>query len=116
MSTTIPKQAAGSSISESELFISRELSWLSFNSRVLEEAQFAGNPLLERLKFIAIFSSNLDEFFMVRVAGLLRKMRSGIIERDPAGNTPVDEWQAVRKKCCRLICRQYSILNKGLLS
>jgi polyphosphate kinase len=115
MSTTIQKQAAGSNISDTELFISRELSWLAFNARVLEEAQFAGNPPLERLKFIAIFSSNLDEFFMVRVAGLLRKIRSGSSERDPAGNTPLEQWRAVRKRCENLIKKQYSILNDEIL-
>ena len=69
-------------------FISRELSWLDFNSRVLDEAGFVANKLLERLKFIAIFSSNLDEFFMVRIAGLRQLVQTGANRPDPAGNRP----------------------------
>ncbi|MBC7562512.1 MAG: hypothetical protein H7305_06300, partial [Gemmatimonadaceae bacterium] len=62
---------------EAHLFFSRELSWLEFNARVLNEARDPRTPLLERLKFLAIFSSNLDEFYMVRVGGLRRKLKSG---------------------------------------
>src|SRR2546430_4220106 len=76
MQPTIP---AGVALDDPALYINRELSWLEFNRRVLEEAQDSRVPLLERLKFIAIVASNLDEFFMVRVGGLQQKIQAGII-------------------------------------
>src|SRR3954454_22063982 len=73
------------------LYFNRELSWLEFNRRVLEEAQDPTVPLLERLKFLAIFESNLDEFFMVRVGGLPQKFAVGITYGSGADRTPVKE-------------------------
>ncbi len=100
---------------DSELFISRELSWLDFNSRVLDEAFCPANPLLERLKFIAIFSSNLDEFFMVRIAGLRQLVKMEQNLPDPAGNRPADQRAAARRKIERLVKRQYSCLHDEIL-
>ena len=79
------------SLDDPSLYFNRELSWLEFNRRVLEEAQDASVPLLERLKFLAIFESNLDEFFMVRVGGLQQKVQSGIVYGSGADHMPVKE-------------------------
>ena len=98
-----------------EAFLSRELSWLEFNSRVLEEAQDLRNPLLERLRFFCIFHSNLDEFFMVRVASLMRRVRDGKNRPDPAGLTPFRQLAMVKGRVRELEQKSYRLLHQGLL-
>jgi polyphosphate kinase len=92
---------------QSDAFVNREVSWLEFNRRVLEEAQDPSVPLLERVKFLAIFSSNLDEFFMVRVAELKRRMRSGDPETGPDGLTPAETMATVAARAHELADAQH---------
>jgi polyphosphate kinase len=102
-----PKEATGTLPLPPDRFHNRELSWLSFNERVLEEALDPTVPLLERLKFLAIMSSNLDEFFMVRVAGLKRQIEAGVNERYPDGRTPRQVFLEVAERCVSLVQRQH---------
>lgn len=95
-------------------FFNRELSWLEFNQRVLEEAQDQSIPLLERLKFLAITASNLDEFFMVRVGGLQLMLESGIRKRDPAGLTPDKQLAAISNRARQLTKDQYACYQEQL--
>jgi polyphosphate kinase len=100
-----------------EHFINRELSWLEFNARVLEEAQDPSNPLLERVKFLSIFSSNLDEFFMVRVAGLREQAFGGVAPQDVAadGLDALTQLQRISQRTRELVEQQYKCWNKQIL-
>ncbi len=96
------------------LFINRELSWLDFNARVLHEAADPRNPLLERLKFASIFSTNLDEFFMVRVAGLRRQIAATVVQAPPDGLTAQEQLDAIFTKVAALATSQRRLLHDEL--
>ncbi len=95
-------------------FLSRELSWLDFNQRVLEAAKNVANPPLERLKFLAITGSNLDEFFMVRVGGLIIMRRAGKRTRDVVGMTPKMRQEAIAVRAREMVAEQYACLRELL--
>jgi polyphosphate kinase len=97
------------------LFINRELSWLQFNARVLHEAFDARNRLLERVKFLSIFSTNLDEFYMVRVAGLRRQIAAGVQHVPPDGMSPTEQLAAITQKVAELMELQRKCLYDVLL-
>ena len=98
-------------------YVNRELSWLEFNARVLEEAADPSNPWLERLKFLAIFCSNLDEFFEIRVAGLQQQAYAGVEPQDYGadGMAPAEQLAAIDRRAHELVAEQYRILNDEVL-
>src|SRR5687768_1294405 len=93
----------GPDLSDPSLYINRELSWLAFNERVLDQARTDSHPLLERIKFLAIAANNLDEFFMVRVATLTRQHRAGLHTISPDGLTLGEQLAAVRSRAERML-------------
>lgn len=95
-------------------YINRELSWLEFNSRVLEEAQDRTNPLLERIKFLSIASSNLDEFFMIRVASLKDQVHAGLSKADDSGMTPAEQLKRISIKIHSMVYEQYNCYNRSV--
>ena len=93
-------------------YINRELSWLDFNARVLNEASDERNPLLERAKFLAIFSSNLDEFFQVRVSGLMEQVEAGSAKRSPDGRTAAEQTAAIRARVSDLVAEHALLVRE----
>src|SRR5690242_9369867 len=94
-------------VEDPSLYINREASWLAFNGRVLEEANDDSNPLLERGKFLAISASNLDEFFEVRVAGLLQRIEEGFIDAGPDALSAQQERELIGVENHRFMDEQY---------
>src|SRR5438105_4025796 len=112
----LPKEVpAANRFSDPRNFINRELSWLEFNRRVLEEAQDPTQPLIERVKFLTIFSSNLDEFFEIRVAGIKQQIESETSHLGPDGLSPTDTLNSIQRVVRELVGAQYVLWNEELL-
>jgi polyphosphate kinase len=115
---TEPRAAAtipATSLDDPSLYISRELSWLEFNDRVLEEALDARNPLFERVKFVAIYGTNLDEFFMIRVAAIKQQIEAQVVRRSEDGRTPTEHLAAISQRLRASLPLQMHLLNHELL-
>lgn len=102
-------------LNDPALYLNRELSWLEFNRRVLEEALDTRHPLLERVKFLSIFHSNLDEFYMIRVSGLRRQLTAVAAEAPPDGMKPAEQIEAIRSSVKPLLAQAYELWSADLL-
>ncbi len=114
-SVKLPAQPPIVAESDPSLFLNRELSWLDFNRRVLAEAEDEGNPLLERLKFVAIFGSNLDEFFMKRVGGLKQQLALNVLELTPDGRSPKEQLEAINAAVRPMVAAQHRVFLEQLV-
>jgi polyphosphate kinase len=101
-------------LTKPEYFLNRELSWMEFNRRVLEEAQDEHQPLLERVKFLVIVSSNLDEFFEIRVAGIKQQIESGVNDTGPDGLTPTQVFDGIRQRVLTMVAEQHRLWSGEL--
>jgi polyphosphate kinase len=110
-----PSLTTAIDLDDESLYLNRELSWIEFNKRVLEEAEDLTHPLLERLKFLAIFSTNLDEFFMIRVAGLQEQIYSGVTELSSDGMTPLEQMREIRARLIPMYKRQADVWRKTIV-
>jgi polyphosphate kinase len=110
-----PPRAVERNLSDPENFVNRELAWLEFNRRVLEEAQDPTQPLIERVKFVTIFSSNLDEFFEIRVAGIKQQIESATSDVGPDGMSPTETFNNIQRVVRELLTTQYALWNDELL-
>src|SRR5215467_7087270 len=102
------------SLDDPKYFLNRDTSWLAFNRRVLEEAEDTGNPLLERLKFLSISASNLDEFFEIRVAAMMQQIEDGYNEAGPDGFTLTEKRDVLNKLTHEFVDEQYGCWNARL--
>ena len=109
-----PAESPAKKLSAPANFINRELSWIEFNRRVLEEAQDATQPLIERVKFLTIFSSNLDEFFEIRVAGIKQQIESETSDVGPDGLSPSETFNAIQRLAHELVATEYALWNEEL--
>ena len=98
-----PAPAPSLDLADASLYINRELGWLAFNQRVLDQANDPAHPLLERVKFLSIAASNLDEFYMVRVATLLKKLRAGMDDVSPDGLHTEQQLVAIRQRAAQML-------------
>src|SRR5437870_1683296 len=105
---------AANRFSDPRNFINRELSWLEFNRRVLEEAQDSTQPLIERVKFLTIFSSNLDEFFEIRVAGIKQQIESETSDVGADGLSPTETFNAIDRTVHELVATEYALWNQEI--
>ncbi|MCC6148800.1 MAG: polyphosphate kinase 1 [Planctomycetes bacterium] len=103
------------SLDDPKLYVNRELSWLEFNQRVLDEAHDASNPLMERVKFLAISANNLDEFFEVRVSGLMQQVEARNEAVGPDGLTPAEQLVRISERAHKMVAEQYACWEKELL-